>query len=56
MFDSVLQAARAGIDQRASLEPMFVPEQLGSISLLRDGSILGPASYFKAVGVIDVDG
>ena len=56
MFDSVLQAARVGVDQRASLEPMFVPDELGSISLLRDGSVLGPASYFETVGVIDVDG
>jgi hypothetical protein len=52
----VLQAARAGVDQRAKLEPTLVPDELGSICLLRDGSVLGPASYFDAVGVVEVDG
>lgn len=55
-FDRVLQIARGGVDAPAGLEPVVVPEQLGSISLLRDGSILGPASYFEAVDIYDVDG
>lgn len=55
MFHSVLQAARAGVDQPTRLEPMFVPDRLGSLSLLRDGSILGPASYFEAIGVVRID-
>jgi len=56
MFHSVLQAARAGVDQPTPrLEPMFVPDRLGSLSLLRDGSILGPASYFEAVDVVRID-
>lgn len=55
-FATVIDAARSGTDGLLRLEPVGVPEPLGSISLLRDGSIRGPASYFEAIDVYDVDG
>lgn len=55
-FTSVLRAARQGPEQRISMEPLIVPEELGAISFLRDGSVLGPSSYFEPTGTTDLDG
>jgi hypothetical protein len=52
-FEGLIRAARASRMDLPAIEPVEVPEALGSISLLRDGSVLGPASYFKRIDVME---
>lgn len=50
----VKRIAREGLEAAASIEPTVVPEDTGSLSLLRDGTVLGPADYFEPVGVMEL--
>jgi hypothetical protein len=54
VFNSVLAAARGGADAVHHIEPTQVPDETGSLSLLRDGTVLGPADYFEPVGILDI--
>jgi hypothetical protein len=47
----VLTVARAEDNSAHQIEAIGVPEQTGSLSLLRDGTVLGPADYFEPVGI-----
>jgi hypothetical protein len=52
-FNNLLAAARRGGDAFHDVEPTEVPTQTGSLSLLRDGTVLGPSNYFAPVDVLD---
>jgi hypothetical protein len=54
VFSKVVEVARRGLPAASELERVNVPERTGSLSLLRDGSIVGPADYFEPVGVTEV--
>lgn len=51
VFKSVLKAANGGANALRAIELASVPEQTGSLSLLRDGTVLGPADYFEPVAI-----
>ncbi len=54
VFTAVMGVARGGLASARQIEAVNVPERTGSLSLLRDGSVLGSADYFEPVGVKDV--
>jgi hypothetical protein len=54
VFHQVLDVSRGGIGLDRVIEPINVPEETRSLSLLRDGTVLGPARYFEPVDVIDL--
>lgn len=51
VFNSVLSAIQGGVDTVHEIEQSDVPAQTQSLSLLRDGTVLGPADYFEPIGV-----
>lgn len=54
VFRQVLGVGHRGLDAAADIEPVAVPEQTGSLSLLRDGTILGSVDYFEPVAVMEL--
>jgi hypothetical protein len=58
LFERIIDLARRGAPEPTAgarlLEQSRVPEATGSLSLLRDGTVLGPARYFQPVDIIDV--
>jgi hypothetical protein len=54
VFNKVVGVARRGLDAASEIEQVRVPEQTGSLSLLRDGTVLGPVTYFEPIGVAEV--
>ena len=52
MFRRVLDVARRGVEAETEFERVRVPDEPGSLSLLRDGTVLGPVHYFVPVGVV----
>jgi hypothetical protein len=54
VFTAVMGVARNGLRSAAAIEPVNLPDRTGSLSLLRDGTVLGPADYFEPIGVKDV--
>jgi len=53
VFDRVIDVTRQGLDA-AAIEPVQLPEQTASLSLLRDGTVLGPARYFEPIDVVEI--
>ncbi|CAM3188435.1 hypothetical protein [Janthinobacterium lividum] len=51
----VRAAAFQGNTVELDLDDIYIPENLGAISLLRDGTVLAPADYFDRTGIVDVD-
>jgi len=49
----VLNVVKTGINN-PNIAPIDTPGDIESLSLFRDGSILGIADHFKPVGVIEV--
>lgn len=58
VFRWVVDSARRGGSAEAvagdAVEPVGVPEETGALSLLRDGSVLGPVDFFEPVGVVNL--
>jgi hypothetical protein len=52
-FDALLTVARTGVGPDTTIEPAVVPEDTGSLSLLRDGTALGPADYFEPAEIME---
>jgi hypothetical protein len=50
----VLAVAHRGIEAAENIEPAAVPDSTGSLSVHRDGTVLGPVDYFEPVGVLDL--
>ena len=54
-FHIIVRAAALQANIRAlDLNDIHIPESLGAISLLRDGTVLAPADYFDPSDIIDV--
>lgn len=61
VFSAVLQAAREATSRAGTqegvdrIQQVDVPQELGALSLLRDGTLVGPSDYFRPVGVFDIE-
>lgn len=54
-FNIIVRAASLqGSIQTLDLNDIQIPESLGAISLLRDGTVLAPADYFDLIEIIEV--
>lgn len=54
VMEEVLAVGRLGPRTDRSIAPVEVPEETGTLSLLRDGSVLGPAHYFAPIRVVEL--
>lgn len=54
VFQRVLEVGRRGPAAAAEILPVEVPAHMGSLSLLRDGTVIGPVDYFEPVGIMDL--
>lgn len=50
----VRAAALQGNSEPLELNDIQVPQDLGAISLMRDGTVLGPSDYFDPIGILDI--
>jgi hypothetical protein len=51
---AVAGAIRRDMAASAEIERVDLPERPGSLSLLRDGTVLGPAEYFEPIGIFEM--
>ncbi|BCG47248.1 hypothetical protein GEOBRER4_n2075 [Citrifermentans bremense] len=51
IFRQVIRVSGNRLDAANEIKPIIVPDETGSLSLLRDGSILGPVDYFRPVDI-----
>ena len=54
VFERLLQVARYGVSSNTVIERVAVPDQPGAATILRDGTVLGPAHYFEPTDLIEV--
>lgn len=53
IFLSIIKTCREGIDNYFDIKPIEVNNNVEQISLLRDGTILGAAEYFRPIGILE---
>lgn len=54
VFQRVLVVVRNGLAAASEIEPVGVPERRASSSMLRDGSVIGPADYFEHLDALEL--